>query len=70
MTGSTLNRRLTDRQRQVLALIAAGYRNQQIADQLNISLDTVKSHVENILAKLGAENRGHAVVLAMQAGGL
>jgi DNA-binding NarL/FixJ family response regulator len=61
---------LSPRQREVLALIAAGYTNPSIAVQLGITLDTVKNHVEAILQRLGAENRGHAVLLAMQGGEL
>jgi DNA-binding NarL/FixJ family response regulator len=51
---------LTTREREVLALIARSYTNKQIATTLVISLPTVKSHVHNILAKLGAECRTDA----------
>lgn len=61
---------LSPRQRQVVALIAAGYTNPSIAVQLGITLGTVKNHVDAIFQRLGAENRGHAVVLAMQGGEL
>ncbi|WP_042760669.1 helix-turn-helix domain-containing protein, partial [Streptococcus sobrinus] len=48
------------------ALLAKGYDNQTIADELFISLKTVKTHVSNILAKLNVEDRTQAVVYAFQ----
>jgi LuxR family transcriptional regulator, maltose regulon positive regulatory protein len=57
---------LTPRERQVLGLLAAGQANRDIADELVISLDTVKRHVSHILAKLGAANRTKAVARARQ----
>lgn len=57
---------LTARERDVLALLAKGYDNQTIADELFISLKTVKTHVSNILAKLGVEDRTQAVVYAFR----
>jgi len=59
---------LTPREREVLDLLATGASNQQIADQLTISLHTVKSHVRNILGKLHAINRRDAARLAAQKG--
>ena len=55
---------LTSRERQVLGLLAAGQANRGIADELVISLDTVKRHVTHILAKLGAANRTEAAARA------
>ncbi len=52
---------LTHRELQVLRLMAAGSTNKQIADQLGIGAGTVKSHVRNILTKLGVHNRADAV---------
>jgi LuxR family maltose regulon positive regulatory protein len=52
---------LTARELEVLAMVAAGRSNQDIARQLVISLDTVKKHVSHVLAKLGAVNRTEAV---------
>jgi DNA-binding NarL/FixJ family response regulator len=49
--------RLTDRERDVATLVAAGFRNQQIATSLFISLATVKDHVHSILTKIGLESR-------------
>jgi two-component system, NarL family, response regulator LiaR len=57
---------LTDREREVLALVVQGYSNSQVASHLVISLSTVKTHVSNILSKLGVANRVEAVTLALQ----
>jgi DNA-binding NarL/FixJ family response regulator len=52
----------------VLRLIAAGNANKQIADQLSITEETVKSRVKNILSKLGANGRTHAVMIGLKRG--
>ena len=59
---------LTDREREVLALVAKGLSNQQIADSLVISERTARTHVSNILAKLGVASRTQAALLAMREG--
>src|SRR5579862_7062704 len=59
---------LTAREIDVLRLIAAGNSNKLIADQLSIGEATVKSHVTNILSKLGANDRSHAVTIALKRG--
>ena len=59
---------LTEREIDVLRLIAAGNGNKQIADQLSISEATVKSRVTNILSKLGANDRAHAVTIGLKRG--
>jgi DNA-binding NarL/FixJ family response regulator len=59
---------LTAREIDVLRLIAAGNANKHIADQLSIGEATVKSHVTNILSKLGANDRSHAVTIALKRG--
>jgi DNA-binding NarL/FixJ family response regulator len=59
---------LTPREVDVLQLIAAGNANKQIADQLSIGEGSVKSHVANILSKLGANDRAHAVVIGLKRG--
>jgi DNA-binding CsgD family transcriptional regulator len=59
---------LTPREIVVLNLIATGASNQEIAEQLFISLHTTKSHVRNILSKLHAENRRQAARLAARRG--
>ena len=57
---------LTDREREVLALLVEGLSNQEIADKLFLGIGTVKFHVRNIYSKLGVDNRVAAVTLAMQ----
>lgn len=57
---------LSAREREVLGLIAEGYSNQEIADQLFISLHTVKTHARKINAKLGAKSRTQAIVKARE----
>jgi two-component system, NarL family, response regulator len=59
---------LTEREIEVLKLVAAGNANKHIADQLSIGEATVKSHVSNILSKLGANDRSHAVTIGLQRG--
>jgi two-component system, NarL family, response regulator LiaR len=59
---------LTDREREVLALIAQGRANKRIALELGISEKTVKNHVGHVLAKLGVTDRTQAAVLAVQEG--
>src|SRR5688572_6470524 len=57
---------LTDREREVLALMIEGLNNTQIAGRLIVSPSTIKSHVSNILAKLGVASRTEAVTLALR----
>jgi LuxR family maltose regulon positive regulatory protein len=59
---------LTARELEILALLAAGTPNPRIAEQLVVSLDTVKKHVSHVLGKLGAANRTEAVTRARQLG--
>jgi DNA-binding NarL/FixJ family response regulator len=59
---------LTEREIDVLKLIASGHANKQIADDLSISEATVKSRVTNILSKLGANDRAHAVTIGLKRG--
>jgi NarL family two-component system response regulator LiaR len=59
---------LTEREMEVLKLIAGGYSNQKIADQLVISVGTVKGHVSNILGKLHLADRTQAAVYAWKEG--
>ncbi|WP_281889596.1 response regulator transcription factor [Paenibacillus sp. YYML68] len=59
---------LTDREMEVLRLIASGKSNQDVADELFIGVKTVKFHVTNILAKLGVEDRTQAAIYAFKQG--
>jgi len=59
---------LTARELDVLRLIREGYRNKQIADQLTISENTVNFHIKNLMQKLGANDRTHAVTIAVRRG--
>ena len=59
---------LTAREIEVLRLVAAGNANKLIADQLSITEETVKGHVKNILSKLGANDRTHAVTIGLKRG--
>lgn len=66
--SSPLYEQLTEREMEVLLLVAQGKTNQDIADELFIALKTVKTHVSNILAKLDVQDRTQAVVYAFQNG--
>ncbi len=57
---------LTEREREVLALMIEGLNNTQIAGRLTVSPSTIKSHVSNILSKLGVTSRTEAVTLALR----
>ena len=59
---------LTPREIEVLQLIGDGHRNKQIADQLSISENTVNFHIKNLVEKLGAHDRTHAVTIAVRRG--
>jgi DNA-binding NarL/FixJ family response regulator len=59
---------LTTRELEVLRLIRDGYRNKQIADQLEIAETTVNFHIKNLVDKLGANDRTHAVTIALRRG--
>jgi DNA-binding NarL/FixJ family response regulator len=68
LAGHAAEDDLTSREIDVLRLIATGNANKEIAGQLSIAEDTVKSHVTNILAKLGANDRTHAVTIGLKRG--
>src|SRR3954452_21259910 len=59
---------LTPREEEVLVLIASGYSNQEIADRLVVSHETVKTHVKHVYVKVGARDRAQAVIVAYEAG--
>ena len=57
---------LSEREIEVLRHVSAGNSNKTIADVLHLSVHTVKGHLKNILSKLGAHDRTHAVMIALQ----
>lgn len=59
---------LSEREHEVLAVLADGASNREIADELYVSSETIKSHVRSILGKLGAKNRTEAALIAHEAG--
>ena len=59
---------LTEREVQVLSFVARGMANKDIADRLGTASGTIKMHVQNILSKLGAADRTHAVTIALERG--
>lgn len=61
-----LHEMLTEREREILMLIAKGYSNQEIADVSHITIKTVKTHVSNILSKLEVQDRTQAVIYAFK----
>jgi DNA-binding NarL/FixJ family response regulator len=62
------NDNLSNRELEVLRLVASGKSNKAVADCLRVSIDTIKGHVRNVLAKLRANDRTHAVMIAMERG--
>jgi DNA-binding CsgD family transcriptional regulator len=59
---------LTDREREVMTLVASGLQGGDIAERLFLSTETIKSHVHNAMRKLGAHTRAHAVAIALVRG--
>lgn len=59
---------LSEREIEVLSRVAKGSANKVVADELDITEDTVKGHMKNILSKLGANDRTHAVLIAIKRG--
>lgn len=63
-SGEAVARVLTDRETEVLALIAGGYSNKEVAQMLSLSPHTVKVHARNIYSKLGVRTRTQALIRA------
>ena len=61
-----LERVLSEREREVLELVAAGCSGNQAAERLSLSTETVRTHVRNAIRKLNAHNRTHPVALALR----
>ena len=59
---------LTEREREVLLLVAGGLSNAELAKALHVSLPTAKTHVSRVLSKLGARDRAQLVVIAYESG--
>lgn len=59
---------LTDRETEILRLMAGGYSNKEIAGALNVAEGTVKNHVSNVLSKMGVRDRTRAVLKALEGG--
>jgi len=68
LAGHATDDALTQREIEVLRLISGGNANKEVAAQLSITEETVKGHVKNILAKLGANDRTHAVTIGLKRG--
>jgi DNA-binding NarL/FixJ family response regulator len=66
--GAAVPEQLTPREREVLQFLARGQTNAQIADELTVSVNTVKVHVEHIIQKLGVSDRTQAAVRAVELG--
>jgi len=68
LTGFFPDVALTPREVEVLSLVARGLANKEVGDILGTAPGTVKAHVQNILSKLGAKDRTHAVTIALRRG--
>ncbi len=60
--------RLSPRERELMHLMAEGHTAEQIGDQITVSVETVRTHVRNVIRKLQARNRVHAIAIALQRG--
>src|SRR3954447_23704369 len=65
---STDLRQLSEREQEILRLVAEGLSNQQIANQLGVSINTVKVHLRNVFGKIGAASRTEATMYAVRTG--
>lgn len=66
--GAPVRENLTERERQVLGLVAGGFSNREIGEKLEIATGTVKAHVERVIGKLGASDRTQAAVRGIALG--
>jgi DNA-binding NarL/FixJ family response regulator len=66
--GNGRTKTLSPRERQILGLLSQGLSGEEVAKQLFLSAETVRTHVRNAMSKLGAATRAHAVALALQRG--
>lgn len=60
--------RLSAREREIMTMVASGFRSEEMAEQLFLSSSTIKSHVANAMSKLGVHTRAHAVAVALVTG--
>lgn len=63
-----MSQTLTNREKQILILIASGLSNKEISQKLFISLSTVENHIHNIYLKLDVSKRAHAIIYAVREG--
>ncbi|MFV3131941.1 response regulator transcription factor [Niveispirillum sp. KHB5.9] len=68
LAAHALDERLTERDLAILRLVADGHANKQIAWRLGVSIDTIKANLKHLFAKLGVEDRTHAVTVAARRG--
>jgi DNA-binding NarL/FixJ family response regulator len=68
LDSHALDEPLSDRELEVLRLVAGGRANKQVANELSLSEETVKTHMKSILSKLHARDRTHAVVIGLERG--
>lgn len=59
---------LSGRQREILSLLAAGLSGEEIAGRLSLSPETVRTHMRNVMNKLAAQTRAHAIAIAIRRG--
>ncbi|HWT93252.1 MAG TPA: response regulator transcription factor [Solirubrobacteraceae bacterium] len=59
---------LSPREREIIGLMAEGHTAEQIGDQITVSVETVRTHVRNVIRKLQARNRVHAIAIALERG--
>jgi DNA-binding CsgD family transcriptional regulator len=62
------NVHITKRELEILALIGMGFNNEEVAIRLGVTVNTVRNHIWNLMQKMGATSRAHAIVLAVQNG--